>query len=112
MQKKSNECSVRNVAVRSLLTVRFPRGGMLSVAAFLRASHLQRGSSNTRHDCTAVLERSEKDVQGKPTHTSGKSADLIEMRRQIRRQDFLNVFIAHVVSLGSKATLDHSRVKL
>lgn len=51
-------------------------------------------------------------MQGKPTHTSGKSADLIEMRRQIRRQDFLNVFIAHVVSLGSKATLDHSRVKL
>lgn len=84
-----------------------------SVSACITPAERQQLHSSRLH-CSAweKAERSEKDVQGKPTHTSGKSADLIEMRRQIRRQDFLNVFIAHVVSLGSKATLDHSRVKL
>lgn len=84
-----------------------------SVPACITPAERQQLHSSRLH-CSAweKAERSEKDVQGKPTHTSGKSADLIEMRRQIRRQDFLNVFIAHVVSLGSKATLDHSRVKL
>lgn len=68
---------------------------------------------SSRLHCSAweKAERSEKDVQGKPTHTSGKSADLIEMRGHVRRQDFFNVSIVHVVSLSSKAILDHSRVK-
>lgn len=77
-----------------------------SVSACITPAERQQLHSSRLH-CSAweKAERSEKDVQGKPTHTSGKSADLMEMRRQIRRQDFLNVFIAHVVSLGSKATL-------
>lgn len=77
-----------------------------SVPACITPAERQQLHSSRLH-CSAweKAERSEKDVQGKPTHTSGKSADLIEMRRHIRRQDFLNVFIAHVVSLGSKATL-------
>lgn len=63
VQQKRRESRVRGVAVRWLLLLRLPRGGTLSIAAFLRASHLQRGSSYTCHECTAVLERRQSRVR-------------------------------------------------